>query len=149
MFTYYAQRNEAKIEKLRKIRNRGINKLIEAEKCSILQAALKYDSEIAPESTEREVFAEYLGCILPTQKEFADRADELGLTDGERQDAKMAFAHMAMQAYTMWGTQIINWQHLSTDALYAVLQKCLTDKVRPMAPTPMVSEFLDMSTCPV
>jgi len=144
VFTYSINRNVSKIDALVNERKRVIKELIRDGYDSLV-AAIKFDSEIAEVGSDRQKFKEYMGVSLPTMEEFNAKAE--GRTDAEVLEAKRAFCGTAMVLYSMWGSQIINWKHLSDEDLFGVLQHVLSDSVRIVGPTTDCTEYIDLATC--
>ena len=144
MFTYSINRNVSKIDALVNERKRVIKELIRDGYDSLV-AAIKFDSEIAEVGSDRQKFKEYMGVSLPTMEEFNAKAE--GRTEAEILEAKRAFCGTAMVLYAMWGSQVVNWKHLSDEDLFGVLQHVLSDTVRIVGPTTDCTEYIDLSTC--
>ena len=122
---------EALFASMAERRTAAITKTMEDENCGYMTAAIKYDRELAPLTTDREKF-QLIGFDFP--------ADYTPATD----DEATLFNERVMAAYAMWGDRIVAYEHFSPKDLSSVLQKIMQDKVRLVPPTKDCTQYIDL-----
>jgi len=123
---------ESLFKRLSETRTKVVTDIMEKEGCNYMTAAIRYDGELAPQTTDRKKFA-LIGFEFP--------ADYIPATD----DEATLFNERVMAAYAMWGDQVVGYEHLSPMRLSAVLQALMEDPVRMIPPTKDCTQYIDLS----
>jgi len=123
---------ESLFKRLSETRSKVVNDIMEKEGCNYMTAAIRYDGELAPKTTDRQKFA-LIGFEFP--------ADFVPATD----DQAILFNERVMAAYAMWGDRFVGYEHLSPRRLSAFLQALMEDPVRMIPPTKDCTQYIDAS----
>jgi len=123
---------ESLFKRLSETRSKVVNDIMEKEGCNYMTAAIRYDGELAPKTTDRQKFA-LIGFEFP--------ADFVPATD----DQATLFNERVMAAYAMWGDRFVGYEHLSPRRLSAFLQALMEDPVRMIPPTKDCTQYIDAS----
>ena len=123
---------ESLFKRLSETRSKVVNDIMEKEGCNYMTAAIRYDGELAPKTTDRQKFA-LIGFEFP--------ADFVPATD----DQAILFNERVMAAYAMWGDRFVGYEHLSPRRLSAFLQALMEDPVRMIPPTKDCTQYIDVS----
>jgi hypothetical protein len=123
---------ESLFKRLSETRTKVVTDIMEKEGCNYMTAAIRYDGELAPPTTDRQKFA-LIGFHLPV--DFVPQNEAEAIHFNER----------AMAAYAMWGDQVVGYEHLSPMRLSAVLQALMEDPVRMIPPTKDCTQYIDLS----
>jgi hypothetical protein len=129
---------EMVFEKKRSERRAAIDELVAEAKAKgrpseRIVAAIIYDSEKAPMSTNRKQLAE-IGIEVPPPEALADEDITTAL--------KTLIDGLAMLGIFLTGTD-----HLDDRGLYTQLAKVIEEQIRDVPPNQDMSEFIDMSAC--
>ena len=123
---------ESLFKRLSETRSKVVNDIMEKEGCNYMTAAIRYDGELAPQTTDRKKF-QLIGFEFP--------ADFVPATD----DQAILFNERVMAAYAMWGDRFVGYEHLSPRRLSAFLQALMEDPVRMIPPTKDCTQYIDLS----
>ena len=123
---------ESIFARLSETRTKVISDIMDKEGCDYLTAAMRYDGQLAPPTTDRKKF-QMIGFEFP--------ADFVPATD----DAATLFNERVMAAYAMWGDRVVGYEHLSPRRLSAFLQDLMEDPVRMIPPTKDCTQYIDAS----
>ena len=113
-------------------RTGAIRKIMAEQDCDYMTAAIRYDGQLAPLTTDREKFA-LIGFDFPA--DFVPATEEQAI----------AFNEQVMAAYAMWGDKVVGYEHLSPRRLSAFLQGLMEDPVRMIPPTKDCTQYIDAS----
>jgi len=108
---------ESIFARLSETRTKVISDIMDKEGCDYLTAAMRYDGQLAPPTTDRQKF------------------QMIGFDFNER----------VMAAYAMWGDRVVGYEHLSQRRLSAFLQDLMEDPVRMIPPTKDCTQYIDVS----
>jgi hypothetical protein len=123
---------ESIFARLSETRTKVISDIMDKEGCNYITAAIRYDGEVAPPTTDRQKF-KLIG--------FDFTADFVPATDEEA----ILFNERVMTAYAMWGDKVVGYEHLSPRRLSAFLQALMEDPVRMIPPTKDCTQYIDAS----
>ena len=123
---------ESIFARLSETRTKVISDIMDKEGCNYMVAAIRYDGEVAPQTTDRKKF-QLIGFEFP--------ADFVPATD----DQAILFNERVMAAYAMWGDRFVGYEHLSPRRLSAFLQALMEDPVRMIPPTKDCTQYIDAS----
>ena len=123
---------ESLFKRLSETRTKVVTDIMEKEGCNYMTAAIRYDGELAPKTTDRQKFA-LIGFDFPA--DFVPATEEQAI----------AFNEQVMAAYAMWGDRFVGYEHLSPRRLSAFLQALMEDPVRMIPPTKDCTQYIDAS----
>ena len=123
---------ESIFARLSETRTKVISDIMDKEGCNYMVAAIRYDGEVAPQTTDRKKF-QLIGFEFP--------ADFVPTTD----DEATLFNERVTAAYAMWGDRFVGYEHLSPRRLSAFLQALMEDPVRMIPPTKDCTQYIDAS----